>query len=94
MLVFCYRPGHVSNWNGVAVLLDLDFLKLDELGASGLEVQPTAGLVDTAVVGRAHQEGHEGRRGDGLVRLGATLVAGVRRHLHHGLDLGGPRNYT
>ena len=53
-------------------------------------MQPAPGPVDSAVLSRAHQQGHECGRRDGLVGLRTALVARVRGHLHHGLDLSGP----
>ena len=82
--------GNVAHGNRVRVLLHLDLLELDKFGPSGLEVESPAGLVDPAVLGGTHQQGHESRGPDGLVGLRAALVASVGGDLHHGLDLGGP----
>ena len=37
------------------MFLNLQFLKLDELGAASLKVQSTSALVDFTVVGGTHQ---------------------------------------
>jgi hypothetical protein len=71
------------------VLLDLELLKLDELGPTALQVQPSAGLVDAAVVARADAQRREAQRVDGLERLGAALVARVRGNLEQGLHVRG-----
>lgn len=46
------------------MLLDLQLLELDELGASGLEVEPAARAVGLTLFTGAHYQGHEGRRLD------------------------------
>ena len=85
----CERSRNIADGHLVRVLLDLDLLVLDELGAARLQAQTAAALVDLAVLGLAHLDGHEGGGGDGLVGLGAAPVAGVRGHREHRLDLGG-----
>lgn len=46
------------------MFLDAQFLKLDKLGASGLQVESPSGLVGDALLAGTHDEGHEGRRLD------------------------------
>ena len=88
----CERSRNIADGHLVRVLLDLDLLVFDELGAARLQAQTAAALVDLAVLGLAHLDGHEGGGGDGLVGLGAAPVAGVRGHREHRLDLGGARD--
>ena len=84
----------MADGHGVTVLLHFQLLKLDKLGASRLQVQPSSGLVDPTVFGGAHQQRHEGGRGDGLVRLCTALVASVGGNLHHGLHLSRSCDYS
>ena len=67
--------------------VEVTHLELDKFGPTSLKVEPSARLVDPAVVAGAHQQRHEGSRGHGLVGLGTALVTGVGGHLHHRLDL-------
>jgi len=69
------------------VLLHLDLLELDELGATSLQVQPAASLVYPAIIRGTIVNGREGQRVDRLIGLRATAIAGIGGHHHHGLDL-------
>lgn len=42
------------------MFLDAQLLELDELGASGLQVESPTGLVGDALLAGTHDEGHEG----------------------------------
>lgn len=42
------------------VFLNTQLLELDELGASGLQVESPSGLVGDALLAGTHDEGHEG----------------------------------
>lgn len=46
------------------MLLDTKLLEFDKLGASGLQVESTPGLVGDALLAGTHDERHEGRRLD------------------------------
>ena len=80
--------------DGVAVLLYAQLLELGELAAAAHEGEAAAGPVHAAVLAGAAQQRHEGGAADGLVGLGAALIAGVGRHLHHRLHLRTPGHDT
>lgn len=76
------------------MLLDFDLLKLDELRAPGLQVQPATSLVDAAIVRGTLYDRGECHGGDRLVRLGTAPIASVGGHRHHGLHLSAPGHDT
>ena len=71
----------MTNWYTVRMFLDFDLLELDELGASGLQMQTTSRLVYPAILTWAHHQRHERSRIDGLVSFGTTLVTSVGGNL-------------
>ena len=75
--------------------MNLEFLKLDELGSAGLEVQLASGTIRGALGGRAMLQRHEraGRPARHLlVGLGSASVAGVSRYFEVRLHSGLARN--
>ena len=71
----------MANWYTVRMFLNFDLLELDELGASGLQVQTTSRFVDPAILTWAHHQRHERSRIDGLVSFGTTLVTSISGNL-------------
>jgi len=82
-----HAARNVSDRHLVAVLLHLDFLELDELGATSLQVQPASRLVHSAIIRGTIVNRRKGQRVDRLIGLRATAIAGIGGHHHHGLDL-------
>lgn len=71
------------------MLLDLDLLELDKLGAARLETQTSTALVHLTILRLAHLDGHEAGPVYWLIGLGTAAIARVRGHLEHGLDFNG-----
>ena len=76
----------MTNWCTVRMFLNFDLLELDELGASGLQMQTTSRLVYPAILTWAHHQRHERSRIDSLVSFGTTLVTSVGGNLKDSLS--------
>lgn len=87
-----HAARNVSHGHLVTVLLHLELLELDKLGAACLQIQTTASLVHATIIRGTILHGYEGQRVDGLISLGAAAIACVRGHHHHGLHLGAARH--
>lgn len=55
-----HAARNVAHGHLVAVLLHFDLLELDELGATGLQIQTTTRFVHSAIIRRAIVHGREG----------------------------------
>lgn len=66
------------------VFLNTQLLKLDKLGASGLQVESPSGLVGDALLAGTHDEGHEGGRldlWDEMMHEGLLIRVGIKLKL-------------
>lgn len=82
-----HAARNVAYGHLVAVLLHLQLLELDELGATRLQVQPAARLVHATIIRGTVVDGRKGERVHGLIGLGAAAIARVGGHHHHGFHL-------
>jgi len=91
---YSHATRNVANGHLVTVLLHFDLLELDELGAARLQIKTTAGFVNTAIIGGAILHRYKRQRVDRLICFGATAIASVSGHHHHGLHLRATRHNT
>lgn len=73
----------MTHWDLITVLLQLNLLEFNELGALGLDIEATARFVDLAIVADAGVQWLEAQRLNRLVGFSTALVASVSRAHHH-----------